>query len=254
MHDAMFELSGKVALFTGAGRGIGLAMAQSLAEVGCAVAIQDIDLEVAKSEADAINRTGRKAIAYGGDVTDTALPAQLVAEVIRDFGRLDVLVNNAAIQTEKNWIEITANEIERDLRADLITPILFIQQVVPIFRRQRFGRIINIGSIQQRQANGHMFAYSIAKGGLEKVTSGLARELAKDNITINCIAPGWINTYRNRHHLASPEKVQEVGKAHVPIGRLGEPDDFRGIIRLLCGPAGDYITGQSIYVDGGMGA
>ncbi len=248
----MFDMTGQVALFTGAARGIGLAMAQSLAEVGCGIALQDIDLELANAEAKAIQDAGGKAIAYGGDVTDITLPARLIAEVLRDFGKLDVLVNNAAIQTEKNWLELSPEEIDRDFRADLITPILLLQQVVPIFEKQRSGRIINIGSVQQRRANGHMFAYSISKGALERITTGLARNLAKSNVTINCIAPGWINTYRNRKHLTSPEVVEQMGKAHVPMGRLGEPSDFRGIIRLLCGPAGQYITGQSIYVDGGL--
>jgi NAD(P)-dependent dehydrogenase (short-subunit alcohol dehydrogenase family) len=252
MDDVMFDMTGKVALFTGAGRGIGLAMAQSLADAGCAVAIQDIDLQVAQAEAQAINAAGGKAIAYGGDVTDITLPARLIADVIRDFGRLDVLVNNASIQSEKDWLEVKPEEFERDMRADLLVPILLLQLAVPLFKQQRSGRIVNIGSVQQRRANRNMLAYSLSKAGLEKITLGLARELAKDNITINCIAPGWINTLRNRHYLTSPEVVQQMGKAHVPMGRLGEPSDFRGIIRLLCSSAGQYITGQTIYVEGGM--
>jgi NAD(P)-dependent dehydrogenase (short-subunit alcohol dehydrogenase family) len=97
-----------------------------------------------------------------------------------------------------------------------------------------------------------MLAYSISKGGLEKITTGLAREMAHHNVTINQIAPGWINTYRNRHHLTSPEMVAELGKARVPMGRLGEPDDFRATILYLCSRAGDYITGQTIFIDGGL--
>jgi NAD(P)-dependent dehydrogenase (short-subunit alcohol dehydrogenase family) len=251
----MFDLTGQVALLTGAGRGIGLGMAQALAAAGCAIALQDIDLPVARREADAINAAGGKASAYGGDIADLSLPARLVADVLKDFGRLDVLVNNASIQKEKHWLEVNALEMEHEFRADLISPILFIQQVWPIFKNQRSGRIVNMGSVQQRRANPGMFPYSISKGGLEKITRGLARELAKENVTINQIAPGWIgSTHRNSHYLTSPEVIAELGKKHVPIGRLGDPADFRGIILLLCSQAGSYITGQTIFIDGGSSA
>jgi NAD(P)-dependent dehydrogenase (short-subunit alcohol dehydrogenase family) len=252
---SLFDLSGKVALLTGAGRGIGLAMAKALAGAGCAIALQDIDLPVAQQEAEAINAAGGKAIAYGGDIADLTLAATLVGEVMNGFGRLDVLVNNASIQTEKHWMELTVEEMEHDFHADLLSPILFIRQVWPIFKNQRFGRIINMGSIQQQRANPGMFPYSISKGGLEKITQGLAREMARSNVTINQIAPGWISaTHRNRHNLTTPEVVEDLGRKHVPVGRLGDPRDFRGVILLLCSEAGNYITGQTIFVDGGLSA
>jgi NAD(P)-dependent dehydrogenase (short-subunit alcohol dehydrogenase family) len=254
-QESLFDLTGKVALLTGAGRGIGLAMAKTLASAGCAVALQDIDLPVAQKEVEAISSAGGKAIAYGGDIADLSLPARLVADVLRDFGRLDVLVNNASIQTEKHWMELTVAEMEHDFHADLISPILFIRQVWPIFKHQRSGRIINMGSIQQNRATPGMFPYSISKGGLEKITRGLAREMARDNVTINQIAPGWISqTHRNRHSLTSPAVVEDLGKKNIPVGRLGNPNDFRGIILLLCSDAGHYITGQSIFIDGGLSA
>jgi gluconate 5-dehydrogenase len=250
--EAMFDMTGRVALLTGAGRGIGLAMAQGLAAAGCAIALQDLDLAVARKEADAINAGGGRAVAMGGDVSDIGLAAKLVEGVMSEFGRLDVLVNNAAIQQEKHWSEVTVEEMEHQFRADLITPIVLIQQVWPIFKKQKSGRIINMGSVQQRGASLHMFPYSISKGGLAMITKGLAREMARENVTINQIAPGWINTYRNRHQLTSPEVVEDLGKKHVPIGRLGEAGDFKGIVLLLCSEAGTYITGQTIFVDGGL--
>ena len=250
----IFDMTGQVALLTGAGRGIGLAMAQTLAAVGCAVAVQDIEPGVAQAEVDAINSAGGRAIALGGDIRDLALPQRLIGEVVNRLGRLDVLVNNGSIQQEKNWTQVNAKEIQQQFEADLVSPILFIQEAWKIFKQQRSGRIINIGSVQQRAATAEMFAYSISKGGLEKVTHGLCREMAKYNVTINQIAPGWCNTYRNRAHLPSPEVAAEVGKKNIPIGRLGVPEDFRGIALLLCSSAGSYITGQSIFVDGGMSA
>lgn len=250
--SALFDMSGKVALLTGAGRGIGLAMAKALSSAGCAIALQDIDLDVARAEAAAINSSGGRAVAFGGDICDLTLPARLIGEVVKEFGRLDVLVNNASIQMPKPWTQETTAGIEEQFAADLISPILFIQQAYAIFKQQKSGRIINMGSVQQRGATGDMFPYSISKGGLEKITAGLCREMASNGVTINQIAPGWCNTHRNRDYLTTPEVVAQLGKKHVPIGRLGEPDDFRGIILLLCSNAGSYITGQQIFIDGGL--
>ena len=144
--------------------------------------------------------------------------------------------------------------MDRQLRADLVSPVLFCQQCVPIFRRQRFGRIVNVGSVQQRHANPSMLAYSLSKGAMEKLTVGLARELAGDNITVNQIAPGWIDhTVRNADDLATDQKRDRMAHDAVPMGRLGQPDDLRGAVLLMCSAAGAYMTGQNVFVDGAMG-
>jgi NAD(P)-dependent dehydrogenase (short-subunit alcohol dehydrogenase family) len=249
-----FRLDGRIALLTGAARGIGLGMAKSLAMAGCAVAIQDIDLPVAREEAKKINDKGGQAIALGGDVGDLSIPAHVVGEVIRELGGLHILVNNAAIQAQRHWLKDTAHDIQQQIQADLISPILFSQQVVPLFKKQRWGRIINLGSIQGRKGNPHMLPYSLCKAAIEKLTIALARDLADDQVTVNMIAPGWINTQRTEQAFSSLQDKAEQGKRAVPIGRVGEPSDFAGLILLLCSDAGEYITGQSIYVDGGLGA
>ena len=249
----MFSLQGKVILITGAGRGIGLAMAKALVAAGASVAIQDIEFDVAQKEADAINAAGGKAVAFGGDILDLTLPARLVAEVVQRLGGLHVLFNNAAIQERTDWIKVTAEDMETNFRANVVSPLLFIQQVTPIFRAQKFGRIINMGSVQQRAANPGMLPYSVSKGAMEKITEGLARTLAKDNITVNQIAPGWItNTHRNRDEFSDPQQAIEAGRKNIPLGRLGEPTDMAGVAVLLCSDAGSYITGQNIFIDGGM--
>lgn len=249
-----FRVDGKVALITGAGRGIGLAIAKALAAGGASVAIQDIDLAVAQKEVDGINASGGKAIALGGDIGDPATPERLIRETVASLGGLHILINNAAIQILHHWLEAPPEETERQLRADLIAPIHLCQLAVPIFKAQRFGRIINIGSIQQKRGNAWMLGYSLSKAALEKFTAAIARDLAKDQITVNLLAPGWVNnTHRNRETLASEEAVKEKGK-NVPLGRLGEPEDHVGMALLLCSEAGSYITGQSIHVDGGMSA
>lgn len=250
-HEAKMKLDGRVALLTGAGRGIGLGMARAMAAAGCAVAIQDIDLPVAEEEAQKINANGGRAIALGGDILDLGLPARAVHETVERLGGLHVLINNAAIQEGHPWEQVTAMEIERHLRADLVSPLLFCQQVKPIFAKQQFGRIINLGSVQQRRANPKLLPYAMSKAALVCLTTTLARELAQHQITVNLIAPGWIDTYRNRHDFSSPQDKAEKGR-HVLLGRVGEPEDFGGIAVLLASEAGSYITGQTIYVDGGI--
>jgi NAD(P)-dependent dehydrogenase (short-subunit alcohol dehydrogenase family) len=250
-NEVNFKMHGRVALLTGAGRGIGLAMAQALAAAGCAVAIQDIDLSVAEEEARKINAAGGRAIALGGDILNLDLPARAVNETVEKLGGLHVLVNNAAIQEHNHWQQVTATEIERQLRADIVSPLLFCQQVTPIFTQQKFGRILNIGSIQQRRGSSELLPYAMSKAALICMNTALARELASHYVTVNLIAPGWINTYRNRHDFSGPQDMADKGR-RIPLGRIGEPEDFGGIALLLCSDAGSYITGQTIYVDGGM--
>src|SRR3954452_13179819 len=151
-----FRMDGRVALLTGSGRGIGLGIARALASAGCAVAIQDIELDVARAEADRINQEGGRAIALGGDITDPNLPAKLVAETAERLGGLHVLVNNAAIQSTQHWLEARPEQMERELRADIVMPILLSQQAVPHLRRHRQGRILHIGSIQGMLGNPKM--------------------------------------------------------------------------------------------------
>lgn len=248
-----FRLDSKIALITGAGRGIGRGIAEALAASGCAVAVQDLDTVVATEAAEAIRAAGGRAIALGGDIADLSLPERLVRQTLDAFGGLHILINNAAIQSWGPWLELSAEQIERQLRANVVVPILLCQQVVPIFRAQRWGRIINLGSIQQLRGNPHMLAYASSKAAVGNLTIALARDLAKDRITVNCIAPGWFNTWRNRHEFQTEQDLQSKGR-NVPVGRVGEPRDCAGAALLLCSDAGEYITGQTLYIDGGMSA
>lgn len=247
-----FRLDGKTALITGAARGIGLGIAKAFCAAGCAVAIQDIDLVVAQEEAAMLNQSGGRCIALGGDVTDLSLPSRLIQQTHEQLGGLHVLVNNAAIQIEKEWTQFTIHDITQVLNGDFISPILLCQQSATTFKSQHFGRIINIGSIQQRVGNPDMLPYSMAKAALENLTRGLARVLAPDGITVNLLCPGYFNTWRNRDQFKTPQDLIDRGRKFVPMGRIGEGEDCGGIALLLASDAGSYITGQTIYVDGGM--
>lgn len=247
-----FRLNGRVALITGAGRGIGLAMAQALAEHGCAVAIQDIDETVANEQAERIKQGKGRAIALPGDITDLSWPARWISRTQEELGGLHILINNASIQVEKHWLEMTVEETERQYRADLISPTLLCQLAAPIFRRQKWGRIINLGSIQQTSGNPTMLPYAASKSALENITWALARDLASANVTANVLAPGFFNTHRNRHLFKGGRPTKEIGKS-IPLGHVGEPREIGGITLLLCSNEGAYITGQTIFVDGGIG-
>lgn len=254
MDLSQLTLIGRRALITGAGRGIGLAIAQTLAMAGCAVAIQDIDEGVAKREADRIaGESGSPAVGLGGDATDLRIARELIDDTLAELGGLDILINNAAVQVEGSWLNLSVADIERQVRADFILPILLCQIAVPLFRDAKWGRIINVGSIQQKTGNDHMLAYSMSKAALENLTTALGRELAGHGVTVNLIAPGYIDTLRNQKNFQSEADKEKAGEG-IPAKRLGQPEDCAGLALLLCSEAGSYITGQSIFVDGGLSA
>jgi NAD(P)-dependent dehydrogenase (short-subunit alcohol dehydrogenase family) len=248
-----FDLTGRVALITGAGRGIGMGMAHALAAYGCAVAIQDIELDVARETAAGLEKSGARALALGGDITDLSLPAQLIEQTQRELGGLHILINNAAIQKEEPWLQMLPDEFEREWRANLIAPVLLCQLAVPIFRTQKWGRIISLGSIQGKGGNSGALAYAMSKAALENMTKGIARDLGGDGITVNMISPGYYNTWRNRDQFQTPEDFEKRSQ-WIPLKRIGEPEDCGGAALLLCSEAGSYITGQNFYVDGGLSA
>jgi len=251
MTQTSFDLSGKVALITGAARGIGLAIATSLAANGAAVAIQDIDLDAATKAANDLRAAGGKAIALGGDMTDRNLPPKLIQQTIDQLGGLHILINNAGVQKHEPWTNVTADTAFTQWTANILAPLQLSQLVYDRFRQQKFGRIINISSIQARRGNPWMIAYSMSKAALNNLTTALSREIAADGITVNAIAPGWFDTMRNKGDFQSAADKAEKGK-RIPAGRVGEPQDCAGLALLLCSDAGSYINGEVISVTGGM--
>ena len=253
MEAPDFNLSGRVALITGAGRGIGLGIARALASAGCAIAIQDLDRDVARDAATGIQKSGGgRAIALGGDITDVKRTDRLVRDTIKQLGGLHILVNNASVQSHQHWTGLTLKEFDRTMLANCFTPIRLCQAAAEILREQRWGRILNVGSIQQMTGNETMLAYAMSKAALANMTLALARDFAGDGVTVNNLAPGYFHTVRNPQ-LDSAQERRKAG-ARIPLGRVGQPADAGGIALLLCSQAGQYITGQTIYVDGGISA
>ena len=253
MQHPNFDLTNRVALITGAGRGIGAGMALALAGQGCAVAIQDIELDQAQAVAEEIIARGGRALAFGGDIGDLSLPEEFIQQTVASLGGLHILINNAATQKDGSWLDETPEEFEREWRANLIAPVILCQKAVPIFRAGKWGRIVNLGSIQGKGGNAHALPYAMSKAALENMTKALARDLAAAGITVNMISPGYFNTWRNREQFQTPEDFEQRSRG-IPIRRIGEPEDCAGAILLLCSEAGSYITGQTLYVDGGLSA
>ena len=246
-----FRIDGKVALITGAGRGIGLGIAQSLASAGATVAIQDIEPDVAERAAASINAEGGRAVSLGGDLTKLEHVAEMVGKTVDLAGGLHIVVNNGSIQIPKRFYEQTIEEMRRQLDCNLLAPILLLKDALPHFRDGNYGRVLNIGSIQARRGVKQMPIYSMTKAALKQLTKTMAAELAPEKFTANCISPGWYDTHRTQNEFDSEAHKVEIGK-RIPLGRIGQPGDCGGAAVYLCSPAGGYTTAQSFYVDGGM--
>lgn len=243
------SLSGKVALVTGASRGIGRAIALELARRGADIAI---NYRSSQSEAESIAREicelGRRISVIQGHVGDAAEARAIVKRVLDEFGHLDILVNNAGITRDKSVRKLTDADWDEVIQVNLTGSWYTTSAAVPSMIEQKFGRIINISSYGAQGGNFGQANYAASKGGMMGFTKVLALELARYNITANCIAPGF--TYTDMM-AAIPQNVQEQIKGRIPMGRFGTPEDVAKAAAFLAGDA-DYITGETINVNGGI--
>jgi 3-oxoacyl-[acyl-carrier protein] reductase len=240
------ELSGKAAIVTGAGRNIGRAIAIQLAQAGAAVVV---NARSNKAEADEvvadIEKAGGKAIAQLGDVGDPKVAVALAEAALKKFGRIDILVNNAALRAEKAFDELTYEDWRAVMNATLDSAFHCAKACLPALRKHG-GSIVNIGGMSAHIGSKNRAHVLTAKAGLVGFTRALAHDLAADHITANCVVPGAIDTPRSgpshpAHHLT-----------HGTItGERGKPDDVAAMVRFLAGPGGRYVTGQTIHVSGG---
>lgn len=239
----------KKALVTGSSRGIGRAIAIALAQDGYEVILHCAG-NVAKAEEvkAQIESNGGSARILKADLCDLDATRALAQQA----GDVDVLVLNASLQVPEQWSKINTEDCQKQLNCNFVSSLLLIQAFAPGMQKRGWGRIITIGSVQERKPHPNMLIYSASKAAQTNMVQSLSLQLAKDGITVNNIAPGVIYTDRNVEALSDAAYAQKV-TATIPVGFYGEPEDCAGMVRLLCSEAGRYITGQSIYIDGGKG-
>src|SRR5580704_6838413 len=245
----MFSLQNKVALVTGASQGIGRDTALALAEVGAKVAVAARNEEKLAALVGEIAAAGGAALAVKMDVADAEQVKTGFKLVVEKFGRLDILVNNAAITRDGLAIRMKTEDWEAVLRTNLTGAHLCIQQALGTMMRARAGRIINISSVVAQSGNSGQANYVAAKAGLIGLTKAIAMEIASRNITVNAIAPGFIETPMTD---VLPEKTKEELKMRIPLGRMGTGRDVAAAIVFLASDEAGYITGHVLDVNGGM--
>ncbi len=245
----MFSLKDKVALVTGASQGIGRDTALALAEAGAKVAVAARNEEKLSALVADIAAAGGTAFAVKMDVADAEQVKAGFKQVLEKFGRLDILVNNAAITRDGLAMRMKVDDWETVLRTNLTGAHLCIQQALPTMMKARAGRIINISSIVAQSGNAGQANYVAAKAGIIGLTKAIAIEIASRNITVNAVAPGFIETPMTA---ALPDKVKEELKTRIPLGRMGSARDVASAIVFLASDEAAYITGHILNVNGGM--
>ena len=250
-----FLLPGKVAIVTGGRRGIGKAIALALAEAGADIAVCDRVMEDGelKATAEEAKRLGRRSLAVQADIAQKADVDNLVQRVVDEFGVIDILVNNAAMNIMAPLLELREDGWDRIIDTDLKGYYLCSQAVGKIMVEQKRGNIINIASTAAMYTAPEMGAYCIAKAGVVMLTKVLAVELAQHNIRVNAIAPSMVKTKFSQPLWSDPETLKEI-ESGIPLGRLAEPSDIIGSVLFLASDASSYITGHTIIVDGGSSA
>jgi 3-oxoacyl-[acyl-carrier protein] reductase len=242
-------MENKVAVVTGSGRGIGKAIALKLAQDKMNIVICDIDDDSINTAVKEIEQLGVKAISVKVDVTNTEQVANLFDATMNAFGRADVLINNAGITRDNLLIRMQENEWDAVIAVNLKGSFNCLKAAAKIMMKQRSGKIVNISSVVGVMGNVGQANYAASKGGLISLTKSAAKELAARNITVNAVAPGYIETEmtKNLH-----DSVKEAFLNLVPLKRPGQPEDIANVVSFLVSPAADYITGQVIHIDGGM--
>jgi 2-deoxy-D-gluconate 3-dehydrogenase len=249
----LFSLEGKVALVTGASGGIGRALAVGLAEAGAAVAVHGRKPDEIAKTCAGVEAAGARALPLAADLSDPAMPRQMVDEVCGSLGRLDILINCAATNRRKPIAEVTEEDYDFIMAVNLKSVYFLTQAAYPKMKAQGGGKVIHIGSINVQFALDTVSVYGASKGGMHQLTKIMAVEWAPDNIQVNCIVPGFIYTPLSQPLWADPAKSHWF-RSRLPTRRPGQPEEVVGLALFLASHASDYITGQSFVIDGGFTA
>ena len=248
---SLFDLTGRVALVTGGNGGIGLGMARGMAEAGAAIAIAGRNAAKSEAAAAELTKLGVKTAVVSGDVADEAQCRKLVEETVARLGRLDILVNNAGINIRKPAHELALAEWKQVLDTNLTSAFVCSQAAYPAMKQAGGGKIVNIGSMLSIFGAGFAPAYGASKGGVVQLTKALASGWAKDNIQVNAVLPGWIDTELTRAARDQVKGLNALVLMRTPAGRWGLPADLAGVAVFLASRASDFVTGAAIPVDGG---
>jgi 2-deoxy-D-gluconate 3-dehydrogenase len=247
----MFDLSGKVAVVTGGNGGIGLGMAIGLAEAGADIVIASRDAAKNAAAENRLREVGVRAVAIPTDVRSPDSCRALIERTAAEFGRVDILVNNSGMNVRKQPQDFTLEEFHEVMDTNLTGAFLLCQAVYPHFLAQGGGKIINIGSIASFMGSPVAIAYAPSKGGIVQLSKVLAVAWAKDNIQVNAILPGWIDTPLSVKSRAEIPGLEQAVIGRTPAGRWGGPEDFAGAAVYFASPASDFVNGATLVIDGG---
>jgi NAD(P)-dependent dehydrogenase (short-subunit alcohol dehydrogenase family) len=248
--NAKFDLSGKVAIVTGGGRGIGRAIALGLAHSGASVAVASRTQKEVEAVAEEIKKSGGKALAVAIDLTVNEQLENLVDRTLKEFGRIDILVNNAARSFLRSLMDLREDGWDKVFNTNVKAVWLLSRLVARKMMEQKSGRIINITTVGAEKAELGMAAYGCSKAALKMLTRCMAREWAQFGIQVNAVGPGLTKTDFSKPIWSNPDVAKHVSAA-IPMGRLAEPEEIVGSVLFLASDAARFITGHSIYVDGG---
>ncbi len=248
---SLFDLKGRVALVTGGNGGIGLGMARGLAEAGAAVAVAGRNQAKSEAAAAELASLGVKTAVFTVDVTEEAQCRRMVEDTVAQLGRLDILVSNAGINIRKPPQDYALAEWRQVIDTNLTSTFACAQAAYPTMKAAGGGKIITIGSMLSIFGAGFAAAYGASKGGVVQLTKALATSWAKDNIQVNAVLPGWIDTDMTRAAREQVRGLNSMVLMRTPVGRWGVPADMAGVAVFLASPASDFITGTAIPVDGG---
>jgi len=245
----MKQLENQIAVVTGAGRGIGRAIALKLADHGADVVAVDLKTEFVQETADAVRKLGRKAWTVAANVSEAASVEAAAAQILKDPGRVDILVNNAGITKDGLLMRMSEADWDAVLDINLKGTFLFTRELSRALLKQRSGRIVNIASVIGLIGNAGQGNYAASKAGVIGLTKSCAREFASRSVTVNAIAPGFIQTAMTDK--LSQEQKDAITK-QIPLASLGQPEDVAEAVLFFASPAARYVTGQVLAVDGGM--